>query len=43
MLARTRHHIVLVGSVLVENCDTVTVWVRISGAGKEFESSICMV
>jgi hypothetical protein len=35
LFARTRHHIVLVGSTLVLNCDAVTVWFTINGLGNE--------
>src|SRR5262245_11246827 len=43
LFARTRNHIVSTGSVLVVNWETVVVWARTSGAGKEFESSIWRV
>jgi len=38
--ARTRHHIVNVGKVLVEKVDSVTVWFTIQGDGNELLSSI---
>lgn len=41
--ARARHHIVFIGSVLLLNCDAVTVWFTMSGEGNVFESSISMV
>ena len=41
--ALTRHHMVVVGSVLVVNCETATVWLRVSGTVKELESSISSV
>ena len=37
--ARARHHIVFIGSVLLLNCDVVTVWFTMSGEGNVFESS----
>jgi hypothetical protein len=42
-LARTRHHILPVGSVLVVNCEAVVVWFKTRGAEKSCESSICSV
>ena len=42
-LARTRHHILCTGSVLVENCEADTVGDNTSGAPKDSESSICSV
>ena len=42
-LARTRHHIVKVGRVLVVNCEVVTDWFTIKGEGKELLSSIWIV
>ena len=36
-------HIVFVGSVLLLNCDVVTVWLTMSGEGNVFESSIWIV
>jgi hypothetical protein len=41
--ARARHHIVRVGSVLLENTEEVTVWFTSHGDGKASWSSICMV
>ena len=41
-LARTRHHILVVGSVLVVNCETVVFWFTI-GELKVSESSIWIV
>jgi hypothetical protein len=41
--ARARHHIVFIGSVLLLNCDVVTIWFTMSGEGNVFESSIWMV
>lgn len=40
--ARTRHHIVLTGSVLLLNCDDVSVWLTMV-VGKVFWSLICKV
>ena len=40
MLARTRHHILLDGSVLVVNWDVDVVWFTVSGFEKLCESSI---
>jgi predicted small secreted protein len=40
LFARTRNHMVFVGSVLVLNCEAVTVCSTIHGAGKLLESSI---
>lgn len=42
-LARTRHHMVRMGSVLVDSCETVTFWPSSSGAGKLLLSSIWIV
>jgi hypothetical protein len=42
-LARTRHHILIVGSVLVVNCETVVFWLTTSGEPKVSESSIWIV
>ena len=42
-LARTRHHILIVGSVLVVNCETVVFWFTVCGAAKVSESSIWIV
>ena len=42
-LARTRNHILIVGSVLVVNCETVVFWLTICGAAKVSESSIWIV
>jgi len=42
-LARTRNHILIVGSVLVVNCETVVFWFTTSGAEKVSESSIWIV
>ena len=41
--ARTRHHIRLVGSVLVVNCEPATVSLAVSGAENDWESSIWIV
>jgi len=41
--ARTRHHMVRVGSVLLENVEGVTVWLTIQGEGKALLSSIWTV
>jgi hypothetical protein len=41
-LARTRHHILTIGSVLVVNCDAVVFWFT-SGDEKVSESSIWIV
>ena len=41
-LARTRHHILIVGSVLVVNCETVVFWFT-NGELKVSESSIWIV
>jgi hypothetical protein len=42
-LARTLNHILVVGSVLVVNCETVVFWFTNSGAGKELSLSIWIV
>jgi hypothetical protein len=42
-LARTRHHILVTGSVLVENVEAVTFWVRTRGEENVSESSIWSV
>jgi len=42
-LARTLNHILIVGSVLVVNCETVVFWFTTSGALKVSESSIWIV
>ena len=42
-LARTRHHIVVVGSVPVVNCETVVVWFTICGVANELSLSIWIV
>ena len=42
-LARTRHHMRVVGSVLVEKLETLTVWLSVSGAEIVLESSISIV
>jgi hypothetical protein len=42
-LARARHHIVAVGSVLVVNCEAVTVWFTVSGAVNLSEVAIWIV
>jgi len=42
-LARTLNHILIVGSVLVVNCETVVFWFTNSGAAKVSESSIWIV
>ena len=42
-MARTRHHILVVGSVLVVNCETVVFTFTTSGAEKVSESSIWIV
>src|SRR5262245_62066260 len=42
-LARTRHHIRVVGSVLLVNCDAVTVWSTVNGAANVSELSTWMV
>ena len=42
-LARTRHHILVAGSVLVVNCETVVFTFTISGVEKVSESSIWIV
>ena len=42
-LARTRHHILVVGSVLVVNCETVVFWLTNCGAEKELLLSISIV
>ena len=39
-LARTRHHMRVLGSVLVVNCETDSVWVAVSALEKLDESSI---
>ena len=41
--ARARHHIVFIGSVLLLNCDVVTIWFTMSGEENVFESSTWMV
>ena len=41
--ARARHHMVFIGSVLLLNCDAVTVWFAMNGDANVFESSIWMV
>ena len=41
--ARVRHHIVFIGSVLLLNCDVVTIWFTMSGEENVFESSTWMV
>ena len=43
LLARTRHHILAAGSVLVENWDAVVVWLTVSGAEKFSAVSIWIV
>jgi hypothetical protein len=43
LFARTRHHILVVGSVLVVNCDVVVVWRTVSGAEKVWLLSISIV
>jgi hypothetical protein len=42
-LARTRHHIRRVGSVLEVNCETPTVSLTVKGAENDCESSIWIV
>src|SRR5262245_31464578 len=42
-LARTRHHIRVVGRVLLVNCDAVTVWSTVNGAANESVLSTWMV
>jgi len=42
-LARTLNHILIVGSVLVVNCEPVVFWFTTSGAEKVSESSIWIV
>jgi hypothetical protein len=42
-LARTRHHIRVVGSVLVEYCEGVSVCARVSGAVNDSLLSIWRV
>lgn len=41
--ARARHHMVFIGSVLLLNCDVVTVRFVMNGDANVFESSIWMV
>jgi hypothetical protein len=42
-LARTRHHIRVVGSVPVVNCEAVTVWSTVNGAANVSVVSTWMV
>ena len=42
-LARTRHHILIVGSVLVVNCEAVVFTFTTCGVAKDSSSSIWMV